>query len=152
MAKRSIFDDYQTMPELEKDGAWVTTSKGYEFKIARIGGMNFEYNNFLVEKSKQYQSEITAMEKDADRKMTKAETEKLLKFGEELTNILQEAFARFIVKGWRGIYDRDGKELPYSIDNAIKLMSMKELYNELYPLAQDYATYLITNLEVAGKN
>ncbi len=151
---RSIFDDYQTMPELEKDGAWVTTSKGYEFKIARIGGMNYEYNNFLVDKSKSYQAELAKMEKqgDKDKTMTPAEVSKMNEFGESLSNLLQEAFARYVVKGWRGIFDRDGKEIPFNVDNSIKLMHMKELYNELYPLAQDYSTYLIGNLEVAGKN
>ena len=58
---RSIFDDYETSRELERDGAWVTTSKGYEFKIARIGGMNPGYSNFLIEQGKVFQTQIEAV-------------------------------------------------------------------------------------------
>jgi len=149
---RSIFDDYQTSPELERDGAWVRTSRGYEFRISRIGAMNVEYTNYLIQQGKTIQSEISALEGKSSEKLTPANLKKLNEMSDKMNEMVTESFARFIVKGWRNLYDREGKEIPYSIDNAIKLMRMNELYKELYPLALQYSTFLISNLETTAKN
>lgn len=149
---RSIFDDYETSIELERDGAWVTTSKGYEFKIARVGGLNVEYSRYLVEQSKLFHGEILALEKKSDEELTPENTERLGRLGDNLSNVLAEGFAKYILRGWRGIYDRDGKELPFNEENAIRLMKMNELYTELYQKAQDFATFLVSNMEERAKN
>lgn len=150
--RRSIFEDYETDYKLEREGAWVTTSLGYEFKVARLGGMNFSYNNFIVEKTKSYQAEIRNLEERGHETLTEENAKKLTELGDKLNKVLEEAFARFVLKGWRNIYDRDGKEITYNVENAIKLMSMRELYNELYPMAQEFSTFLSTNLEGTAKN
>ncbi len=149
---RSIFDDYETSIELEKDGAWVTTSKGYEFKIARIGGMNPQYSNYLIEQGKVIQSQIEALQNKAEEELNEKNIGLLNDLSAKMDEVVFEAFARFIVKGWRNLYDREGKEIPYTVDNAIKLMQMSELYRELYPLAQRYSTFLVSNLETTAKN
>ena len=148
----SIFDDYETSRELERDGAWVTTSKGYEFKIARIGGMNPQYSNYLIEQGKVIQSQIEALQDKAEEELNEKNFGLINDLSAKMDGIVSEAFARFIVKGWRNLYDREGKEIPYSVDNAIKLMQMSELYRELYPLAQRYSTFLVSNLETTAKN
>lgn len=149
---RSIFDDYETSRELERDGAWVTTSKGYEFKIARIGGMNPGYSNFLIEQGKVLQTQIEALQDRATEENNEENIKLLEDLAIKMDNVSFEAFARHIVKGWRNLYDREGKEIPYTVDNAIKLMQMAELYRELYPLARQYATFLVSNLEATAKN
>lgn len=149
---RSIFDDYETSMELERDGAWVTTSKGYEFKIARVGGLNVEYSRYLVEQSKLFHGEILALEEKSDEELTPENTERLGRLGDNLSNVLAEGFGKYILKGWRGIYDRDGKELPFNEENAVRLMKMNELYTELYQKAQDFATFLVSNMEERAKN
>lgn len=149
---RSIFDDYETSRELERDGAWVTTSKGYEFKVARIGGMNPGYGNFLIEQGKVLQSQIESYENKAKEDINEENTKILEDLAIKMADVECEAFARHIVKGWRNLYDREGKEIPYTVDNAIKLMQMAELYRELYPLARQYATFLVSNLEATAKN
>ena len=149
---RSIFDDYETSLELERDGAWVTTSKGYEFKIARIGGMNPQYSNYLIEQGKVIQSQIEALQDKAEEELNEKNIGLLNDLSAKMDEVMFEALARFIVKGWRNLYDREGKEIPYTVDNAIKLMQMSELYRELYPLAQRYSTFLVSNLEATAKN
>ena len=149
---RSIFDDYETSRELERDGAWVTTSKGYEFKIARIGGMNPGYSNFLIEQGKVLQTQIEALQDRATEENNEENIKLLEDLAIKMDNVSFEAFARYIVKGWRNLYDREGKEIPYTVDNAIKLMQMAELYRELYPLARQYSTFLVSNLEATAKN
>lgn len=149
---RSIFDDYETSRELERDGAWVTTSRGYEFKIARIGEMNPEYRNFMIERGKVIHAEIEALEEKVGEKSKESDVKKLDDLAAKMDAVTTEAFARFIVKGWRNLYDREGKEIPYTVDNAIKLMQMHDLYNELYPLARQYSTFLVSNLEATAKN
>ena len=149
---RSIFDDYETSRELERDGAWVTTSKGYEFKIARIGGMNPQYSNYLIEQGKVIQSQIEALQDKAEEELNEKNIGLLNDLSAKMDEVMSEAFARFIVKGWRNLYDREGKEIPYTVDNAIKLMKMHDLYNELYPLARQYSTFLVSNLETTAKN
>ena len=149
---RSIFDDYETSRELECDGAWVTTSRGYEFKIARIGEMNPEYRNFMIERGKVIHAEIEALGEKIDEKNSESDAKKLYELATKMDDVTTEAFARFILKGWRNLYDREGKEIPYSVDNAITLMQMHDLYNELYPLARQYSTFLVSNLETTAKN
>ena len=149
---RSIFDDYETSIELEKDGAWVTTSRGYEFKIARIGEMNPEYRNFMIERGKVIHAEIEALGENIGEKNSESDAKKLYELATKMDDVTTEAFARYILKGWRKLYDREGKEIPYSVDNAITLMQMHDLYNELYPLARQYSTFLVSNLETTAKN
>lgn len=149
---RSIFDDYETSRELECDGAWVTTSRGYEFKIARIGEMNPEYRNFMIERGKVIHAEIEALGEKIDEKNSESDAKKLYELATKMDDVTTEAFARYILKGWRNLYDREGKEIPYSVDNAITLMQMHDLYNELYPLARQYSTFLVSNLEATAKN
>lgn len=149
---RSIFDDYETSLELERDGAWVTTSKGYEFKIGRIGGMNVEYSNFLIQQGKAIQTEIEELESRTDEELNAENSKELEALADKMDNLMTEAFARHVVKGWRNLYDREGKEIPYTVENAIKLMEMRELRKELYPMAQEYATFLVSSLEKTAKN
>ena len=149
---RSIFDDYETSRELECDGAWVTTSRGYEFKIARIGEMNPEYRNFMIERGKVIHAEIEALGEKIDEKNSESDAKKLYELATKMDDVTTEAFARYILKGWRNLYDREGKEIPYSVDNAITLMQMHDLYGELYILARQYSTFLVSNLETTAKN
>lgn len=149
---RSIFDDYETSLELERDGAWVTTSKGYEFKIGRIGGMNVEYSNYLVQQGKAIQTEIAKLESRTAEELNAENSKELEALADKMDNLMMEAFARHVVKGWRNLYDREGKEIPYTVENAIKLMEMRELRKELYPKAQEYATFLVSSLEKTAKN
>lgn len=149
---RSIFDDYEVSKELERDGAWVTTSKGYEFKIARIGEMNPEYRNFMIQQGKIIQSEIENIEDRMKEEVSEKNADILLDLGTKMIEVTTEAFARHVIKGWRNLYDREGKEIPYTVDNSIKLMQMHDLFSELYPLAQRYSTFLVSNLEATAKN
>ena len=149
---RSIFDDYEVSKELERDGAWVTTSKGYEFKIARIGEMNPEYRNYLIQQGKVIQDEIAKIEDRMKEEVSEKNADILLDLGTKMLEVTTEAFARHVVKGWRDLYDREGKEIPYTVDNAVKLMQMHELFSELYPLAQRYSTFLVSNIEATAKN
>lgn len=149
---RSIFDDYEVSRELERDGAWVTTSKGYEFKIARIGEMNPQYRNLLVQQGKVIQDEIAKIEDRLKEDVSEKNVDILTDLGTKMLDVTTDAFAKHVVKGWRNLYDREGKEIPYSVDNAIKLMQMHELFAELYPLAQRYSTFLVSNIEETAKN
>lgn len=149
---RSIFDDYETSIELEKDGAWVTTSRGYEFKIARIGEMNPEYRSYMIERGKVIHAEIEALEEKVGEKNSESDVKKLDDLAAKMDSVTTDAFARYILKGWRNLYDREGKEIPYSVDNAVTLMQMHDLYGELYILARQYSTFLVSNLETTAKN
>lgn len=149
---RSIFDDYETSIELERDGAWVTTSRGYEFRIARIGEMNPEYRSYMIERGKVIHAEIEALEEKVGENPKESDAKKLEDLSAKMDSVTTDAFARYILKGWRNLYDREGKEIPYSVDNAITLMQMHDLYGELYILARQYSTFLVSNLETTAKN
>jgi hypothetical protein len=114
--------------------------------------MNPGYGNFLIEQGKVLQSQIEAYEDRAKEDINEENTKILEDLAVKMAEVEFEAFGRFIVKGWRNLYDREGKEIPYTVDNAIKLMQMSELYRELYPLARQYATFLVSNLEATAKN
>jgi len=95
-------NDFRTDSKLEKDGVWVDFGGGASFKIASLENRDFT---------------------EAFRKASKPYTD----LGREISldqqeEILSDLLARYIVIEWKGVFD-SGKEFPYSVDNAVRLMT-----------------------------
>lgn len=76
-----------------------------------------------------------------------------LKAGGELTE--QEAtklntrfFAEVIIKGWKGLKDKEGKDIKFSVENAFKLLEALPRFNALIArMAADESAFQIAKVE-----
>lgn len=96
--------DFSTNKALEEDGAWVDIGDGGKLKIARAGNKKSIAHMRLI--SKPHLAQITYG-----------------KLSDEVATALAvEVLAEAILLDWDGITD-GGKPLPYSKDNAIKMLT-----------------------------
>ena len=56
--------------------------------------------------------------------------------------ILVETYAETVIVGWKGIYDKNGKELPFTIQNCIDLLiNLPDLFKDIQEQANNFATF-----------
>lgn len=131
-----VFKQYAINLEAEVEGVWRTLH-GAEFLIARAG--NREFNKALAESYRKHQKALEADDEKADQLAAQ---------------IINEAIAEHIVKDWKNV-GLKGKELPYSKDNVVKLLSMPELRDfreALLSLSEDVEAYRLQEEEAQTKN
>lgn len=120
-------ENLKTNLQLEEEGVWCPLGAGARIKVARLG--NPAYLKLLRTKYKAHRA-VLDMEDDLAQTM-----------GEK---IAIEVYARTVLKGWEGIAV-EGKEFPYSVENAEKLLNLKDFrekvknYAETMELFQDKA-------------
>jgi hypothetical protein len=106
----NLMDAFGTDLELEKEGVWVELLKDVLVKVRPLG--NDRYLR-LVEKLKSKHSAAYrsgTIDPEIDR------------------NIQIRAVAKEVLVDWKGVEDPDtGEELPYSYDNAKRLLSDKRI-------------------------
>lgn len=106
--------------DLEVEGVWRTYGEGLvppgeplaEFKIARIGTP--QYRAFVDKVQRKHAFAIRAGDEHAE---------------EIVTDITNQAIARFVVIDWRGLHDDDGNEIPYSPERAYEFLSDPEMHD-----------------------
>jgi hypothetical protein len=96
--------DFSTNKKLEDEGVWIDIGDGAKLKIARAG--NKQANAVSKQLAKPYMAQI-----------------QYGKLSDEVaTQIAVEVMAKAILLDWKGI-QYDGQEMPYSTDNAIKILT-----------------------------
>lgn len=72
---------------------------------------------------------------------------------EELEPLRVKVFAKHLIKGWQGITDINGNELPFTTENAIKLLSdLPDLTDQLLNFSLTRSNYPLDGVEVVEKN
>ncbi len=134
----NIFDMYETDAELETKGIDYDMAKAGIFVLARAGGANLAYAKAIELKTRPYRNRSGGLKKIDD---------------DVAAGLLRDAFAETVILGWRGVKGRDGKELKWSKEAAVKLMEdLPELYKELSEEAGDMANYQAEAIETDVKN
>lgn len=129
-----IKKQFGTNSSKEIEGAWIDLGEGASLKVARLGNKE---NRALIQK-------LTTPHRVALRNG---------KLGEDLVEkITIEAMAATILLDWKGI-ELDGKALPYSRDNAIKLLTeYKDFREQVSAFAADIALFQDEEEAAAVKN
>ncbi|MCM1497281.1 MAG: hypothetical protein NC124_02330 [Clostridium sp.] len=71
----------------------------------------------------------------------------------EKVNQAKEIYAECVLVGWENVTGKDGKELPYSKENALKLFNdLPRLYEEVVTIASDIKTFKEEKREEIAKN
>jgi hypothetical protein len=115
--------DFSTNKKLEDEGVWIDIGDGAKLKIARAG--NKQSNALSKQLAKPYMAQITYG-----------------KLSDEVaTQIGVEVMAKAILLDWKGI-QYDGADLPYSVDNAIKLLTeLPDFRDYVSQMANDRKTF-----------
>ena len=138
----SLYKSFKTDANLEKSGIeleYGENSKGQPIliRIARAGGANSAYNKRLEVLTKPYRRQIQT--ETVDNKV--------------LEKIVAQAFAETVVLGWEGVEDEDNNDLPFSVDNVVKLFTdLPDLYKDIQEQAQKTALFRQEILEADSKN
>lgn len=86
--------------DAESAGVWVEFAEGCDLRIARLNNPGWEA--FIA--------------KEAERR-------RRWRSRDETKSIEIKAYARHILKDWRGLIDDDGTEIPYSVETAKQILT-----------------------------
>lgn len=132
------FDVYRSLAtdeNAETVGVWLELS-GVKFKVARSN--TEEYYDAMETIAEEFRVALkTATPKEA----AKLETDLLIKL-----------YAKVVLRDWTEGVLYDGEHLPYSYENAIKLLQIKEFRRWVVKQATDLNNYKIAKFEADQKN
>lgn len=130
---------FATDERLEEEGAWVDVNEIYGLKI-KIRRLRSEAS------IKAYEDVVR--EQFGDGKIRKPED----LTGLETMEILKRQMAKAVLIDWKGLYDEDGNEVPYSEEAALAFLSMKDFREFVYQAANERDTFREQSDEEAEKN
>lgn len=130
-----IFSDFAINAEAAVDGVWVPYRGDVEFLVARAN--NKGYRTSLVNGYKRNKSMIDRGGEAADAKSNE---------------VLIDALAHHVLKGWRGTLSYQGKKLEYSVANARTLLGQEGFREWIVAAAADEAAYKAVKDEADEKN
>lgn len=137
---KSLLDVYGTDPDLEEEGVWVKMFEGAEVCIRAFN--NKKHKAMLERLRGPYKQQIQrgTLSDDIDEE------------------IHLKAFCKTVLVNWRGdgIQDPDtGEVIPYSYENAIKLLKddrLKRFKNDCMFISTEQETFKLATTEEAIKN
>lgn len=138
----SLYSQFKTEDSLEKQGILLeygTTEDGKPIciRIARAGGANRAYEKRMEAEVKPY------------RRMIQNETIET----SVVTRILRKVFAETVVLGWENVQDESGKDIPFNVENCIKLFEdLPDLFKDVQEQAQRAALFRAEVREADAKN
>jgi hypothetical protein len=122
----SLYSQFSTDKDAERDGVWLDYGPGGRIKIARAGGSNVRYQKRLQAFSKQYRRQI-------DLEILEDEVAE-----RELADI----YASTILLAFEDVKDRDGQEIPFSRESARKiLLDLPDLFADIRAQATNLALF-----------
>lgn len=109
----------------------------FSITVARAGGANRAYQKALEAKTKPIRRALAAGQ--ADPKRTAA--------------IMREVFAESVVLGWKGVTGKDGKKLPFTKANCVKLFNdLPDLFADVMTQASSHLAFQASDLEADEGN
>lgn len=133
----SIYDTFKTDDNMETRGILLDYGDAGKIKIARAGGSNVRFQKALEAKTRPLRRQI--------------DTETLSPEAGE--RVLVEVFASTVVIGWEDIKDSDGKDIPFSYENCVKLFTdLPDLFIDVREQAMKAANFRTAEIEEDAKN
>lgn len=138
----SIYKQFKTNKAAEEEGIIVKFQANDDgtipsFKIGRTSQSNVKWLKTFEAKTRPYKKDIAA------KAMSEEEAHKL--------NV--DIFVSAILQGWENIQDEKGKNIPFTAENATKLLNdLPELYATLNEHSSKMENFLEANLKDDEKN
>lgn len=122
----SPYDLFKNNENLEAGQGVTLEYPGFSITIHRAGGSNKKFANILSAKMKPYRHQL-------DRGIMDDEIS---------ARILREAYAEGVVVGWNNVKDAEGKEMPFSKENVIKLFTdLPDLFADVRTQAENVSLF-----------
>lgn len=138
----SLYTAFATDPALEIDGVPVNygkNSKGQPtiITVARAGGRNSAH-----------QKRANVIYKPVRRQLQNENIDE-----DVLMELTRKLYAETVVKGWSGVEDKEGQELPFSVENCIKLFEdLPDIFLDIKKLADEMQIFRVAAVEDDAKN
>lgn len=138
----SLYKQFKTDNTLERNGIVLEYGNNADgnpisIRIARAGGANSQYTRLMEARVKPYRRQIQ------NETIEKTMVEKMLR----------EVYAETIVLGWENVTDETGEELPFTVQNCIKLFEdLPDLFQDIQDQSQRAALFREEVLETDSKN
>lgn len=131
----SIYELYETDLAKEVEGFWHKVNKKISIKMARAGGANLSFTKAMEQKTREHRKRGGALEGDEmDIEL--------------VTEIMKEAFAECIILDWKGITNKEGKKVAFSVAAAKKMIAdLPDLYSELRDAAGAASNFRIAGIK-----
>jgi hypothetical protein len=118
---------------LERDGVDLHLGGDAYVTVARAGGTNVAYDRAVQKHMRPHRSKTGYLDNDV------------------YVDVLKQAYADAVVLDWRGI-EFDGEPLPYSRENALKLMrELPDLWDVIKTHAEKLANFQHEEIAEMGK-
>lgn len=127
----SLFDQFETDADKEAEGVEVEYAPNKDgtvptFIISRMGKANKKYSKMLDKATKPYARQLqlgTLANETAD-------------------NLFMGVFVKTVLKGWSNVRGKDGKDMPFTPENATELFKLlPDLYEDLQEKAKSAALF-----------
>lgn len=127
-----VFNELATDDSLEENGTWQSLGKGTELLVARNG--NRAYSKMLSKSVERHQQTLD-LEDDAADKLS--------------DEIMVDVIARTVLLGWKNLSFK-GQTLDYSVENAKKVLGLKEFRKRVMALASNFDAYKLKQEALQG--
>lgn len=130
-----VFRSLATDESAENAGVWLDLSS-VKFKIARSN-------------TEQYYEEMETIADEFREALKKAKPKEAAKIEVDL---LVKLYAKVVLRDWTEGVMYDGEPLPYSYENAVKLLQIKDFRQWVVKQATDLNNYKVAKFEADQKN
>lgn len=131
------YELFGTNTNLESVKGVTLEYPGFSIIIHRAGGSNKKFAKILSEKMKPHRQRF-------ERGILDDETS---------NKIMVETYAEAVVIGWKDVKGRDGKKIPFNVENVVKLFNdLPELFADVKRQANDASVFRQENEKVEQKN
>lgn len=133
-------DKFKSDGQLALEGVWENIEDGLEVRVARMNNPRYrEHLRKLTRTRLKHGRRIPGGGSDVSFDM--------------LLELQQRAVATNILIDWKGLEDSDGKEIKYSVEEALKIFdSHPDFYDMIIEIAQDVELFRGEDLAGAEEN
>lgn len=125
IAKNSPYAHFQTSNNLEVEGVIIDYGD-FKIKIARAGGSNTRFSNAMMKHCKPHRKAI----------QSGTINDKVWR------RLLAQIYAESVVLGWDGMVDAKGKDLPFTVENCVKLfIDLPDFFDQIISEAENFRLF-----------
>ena len=133
MSGPTLYDQFETSEKAElEDGIMIEIpGSGAQFWCKRAGGANVEFTKFVERENRKYRAANKSLDTES---------------GED---ILRNGLAHHVLFDWKNVTDRNGKEIKFSPEAAIKLLTdLPDLIMVIYGQASNPDFFLASEAQM----